>query len=116
MIYSSSMSNNILVHNHNTISELEKFLKKKGIEEKQKTRIRAIVSIKQGALKQEVAKRLVVHVDTLTDWVKRYNEKGITGLETNKGGRKEGNPKWDTEVFTELIKEIDKQEKYWSLL
>ena len=82
MIYYTGMSNNISLLNHNTISELEKFLKKKNDDEQQKTRIRAIVSIKQGTLKQDVAKQLVVHVDTLTDWVKRYNEKGVVGLET----------------------------------
>jgi transposase len=109
------MSNNISLRNHNTIRELERFLKKKNDDEKQKTRVRAIMSIKQGTLKQDVAKQLVIHVDTVTDWVKWYNEKGITGLKTKKGGRKEGNPKWNTDVFTELIKEIDKQEKYWSI-
>lgn len=115
MIYCIRMSNNISLQNHNTIGELERFLKKKNADEQQKTRIRAIIGIKQGSLKQEVAKQLVVHVDTLTDWVKRYNKNGIVGLKTNKGGRREGNPKWDTEIFTKLIQEIDKQEKYWSI-
>jgi transposase len=109
------MSNNISLGNHDTLSDLERFLKKKNDDEQQKTRVRAIVSIKKGILKQDIAKQLVVHIDTITDWVKRYNERGVSGLKTNKGGRKEGNPKWDTEIFTELVKEIDKQDRYWSL-
>ena len=109
------MSNNIALQNHNSITELKNYIKKKSTDEQQKTRLRVILGIKEGHLKQDVAKRLVVHADTITDWVKIYNEKGIDGLATNKGGRKEGNPKWDTEIFKKLAKEIDKQEQYWSL-
>lgn len=109
------MSNNIQLQNHNSINELKNYIKKKSVDERQKTRLRVILSIKEGSLKQDIAKKLVVHIDTITDWVKNYNEKGIQGLVTNKGGRKEGNPKWDTVIFNELVKEIDKQEKYWSI-
>ena len=109
------MSNNIALQNHNSISELKNHIKKRSTDEQHKTRLRVILGIKEGSLKQDVAKRLVVHVDTVTDWVKMYNKKGIEGLTTNKGGRKEGNPKWDTEIFSSLVKEIDKQGTYWSI-
>ena len=33
----------------------------------------------------------------------------------SKGGRPEGNPTWDRAIFDELIKEIDKGGRYWSV-
>jgi transposase len=57
----------------------------------------------------------VIVKSTLWYWIKKYNEKGIEGLIFDKGGRKEGNPKWDKEIFDKLIKEIDKNDKLWSV-
>lgn len=37
------------------------------------------------------------------------------GLISNKGGRPEGNPKWDTAIFDALVKEIDTKKGYWSI-
>lgn len=109
------MSNNIALCNHDSINKLETYVKKKGNDEQQKTRVRAIIALKQGKLKQDIAKQLVTNINTITNWIKRYNEKGIIGLSTDKGGRKGGNPKWSTEIFDELVIEINKQEKYWSI-
>jgi transposase len=33
----------------------------------------------------------------------------------SKGGRPEGNPKWNTALFDNLVKEIDKGGRYWSI-
>jgi transposase len=63
----------------------------------------------------EVGKTLHLNIDTITDTVKRYNTKGIDGLLVSKGGRPEGNPKWNKKIFDDLVKEIDKQDKYWSV-
>ena len=39
---------------------------------------------------------------------------GFSALASNKGGRPEGNPKWDAEIFEALAKKIDKG-GYWSI-
>ena len=80
----------------------------------QKTRIRAIISIKEGATKTATAQQLVVSRTSVVSWVASYNSGGTGALTTNKGGRPEGNPKWDASIFTELVKEIDKG-GYWSI-
>jgi transposase len=46
--------------------------------------------------------------------VAAYNTGGIDGLAMSKGGRPEGNPKWESSIFNDLIKEIDKG-GYWSI-
>jgi transposase len=47
-------------------------------------------------------------------WITKYNSGGSLALASNLGGRSEGNPKWDAEIFDELAKEIDKG-GYWSI-
>ena len=81
----------------------------------QKTRIRAIINIKEGATRTEVTRRLCISPTTLAAWVHAYNDGGAAALRLSKGGRPEGNPKWDTSIFDALIVEIDKQERYWSI-
>jgi len=81
----------------------------------QKTRIRAIIHIKEGATRAEVGRRFCIDPKTLRAWVCAYNKGGTKALVFSKGGRLEGNPTWDTEPFDELIKEIDKQDRYWSV-
>lgn len=83
-------------------------------DEGQKTRIRAIISIKEGVKRQEVAKRFVISPTTLIYWIVTYNQGGIPALKMSKGGRPEGNPVWDSKVFKELSEEIDKG-GYWSI-
>jgi transposase len=58
--------------------------------------------------------RLTVDASSVTEWIHRYNEKGTDALVSNKGGRPEGNPKWDQSIFDDLAKEIDKG-GYWSV-
>lgn len=84
-------------------------------EERQKTRLRAIMCLKEGRDRTSVARQFVVSLDTVTNWVKAYNEKGIVGLSMSRGGRPEGNPKWDKKIFQALQKEIDKGGRYWSI-
>ena len=102
-----------LVNNH-SVAELQDNIKNSR-DEGQKTRLRVILGIKRGKLRQEVAKDLNLNIDTITDTVKRYNGKGVAGLIVSKGGRSEGNPKWNTKIFYDLVKEIDKQDRYWSV-
>ena len=68
----------------------------------------------QGKKRFEIVERLTVDAKSVTTWLQRYNEKGTPALLSNKGGRPEGNPKWDTTIFTDLAKEIEKG-GYWSI-
>lgn len=82
--------------------------------EAHKTRIRAIVALKEGKTRTTLAKELVVSRTSLISWVVLYNEGGIDALNLSAGGRPEGNPKWDASVFEDLAAEIDKG-GYWSI-
>ena len=79
-----------------------------------RVRLKAIVLRKQGKTPQKIAELLVVTDRSVTGWIRRYNQGGITGLTTRPSGRKEGNPKWDASIFNDLTREIDKG-GYWSI-
>lgn len=96
-------------------SEQLKNLLHKNKDELMKTRIKILLLVKKGLLRKEIVEQLSVNTDTITDVIKRYNEKGIESLKTNKGGRPEGNPIWDDKIFNDLTVEIDKQAEYWSI-
>lgn len=99
---------------YHTLGELQKFCKNSK-DEAQKTRLRAIINIKKGKTRPEIIELFNVNRDTVTNWVKTYNTKGVDGLKTNLGGRPEGNPKWDTNIFKKLGEEIDEKKGYWSI-
>ncbi len=84
-------------------------------DEAQKTRLRGIIRIKEGASRASVARDFVVDSDTVTNWIIAYNEGGIAALTMPIGGRPEGNPKWKRAPFDELAKEIGKGGRYWSV-
>ncbi len=84
-------------------------------DERHKTRIRAIINIKEGATNAETARRFVVEPDSIRSWVKTYNNGGIEALNLSKGGRQKGTQKWDQTIFDNLVKEIDKGGRYWSI-
>ena len=107
---------NIKIHlkEKHTISELKTAIKKSN-DEGQKTRLRALIKLKQGSTRTAIAKEFVIDQKTLRFWIKEYNEKGIKALIVSKGGRPEGNPKWDKKVFKVLIKEVKKSEKCWTI-
>lgn len=108
------MANTIQLQNHHTLEELQQYMKK-CTDILQKNRLKVIILINKGKTRKEISNTFQINIDTITDWVKKYNEKGVIGLKTNKGGRKEGNPKWDKNIFHKLFKEIDKNNKYWSI-
>lgn len=80
----------------------------------QKNRIRTIIKIKEGIPRNIVATDQVISPTTLISWIKAYNQGGVPALIFSKGGRPEGNPKWDSTIFCDLAKEIDKG-GYWSI-
>jgi transposase len=96
-----------------TIESLKKALKTSS-DAAHKTRIRAIMKLCEGKTKSAVAEELTIGRTSLIAWVKRYNTGGIPALALSKGGRKEGNPKWELSIFVSLAKEIDKG-GYWSI-
>ena len=108
------MSKPIQLTGKNSLSKLKQTLKVSK-DEGQKTRLRVILNILKGKERITIAEDLNININTITNTVKKYNKKGAEGLRTNKGGRPEGNPKWDTAIFKDLAKEIDKQDKYWSI-
>lgn len=100
--------------NKHALSILKKELKKSK-DEKYKTRLKAIILVKNGRTRNETAENLVVSLKSLTEWIKIYNESGYLGLRSKKTGRPKGRAKWNSSIFERLAKEIDKSQKYWSV-
>jgi transposase len=107
------MKKSIPVSSH-TLNELIE-AKNKSSDEGQKLKLRAIINLKKGKLVKQVSEDLLVSRQSLSAWQRIYKKKGIEGFLTNKGGRKEGNPKWDTGIFDTLTAEIKKIGGYWSV-
>lgn len=77
-------------------------------------RIRGIIRLKEGMRHRDVAASLGASPTSVCAWIAKYNTGGLNALAPNKGGRPEGNPKWDADIFDDLAKEIDKG-GYWSI-
>ena len=90
-------------------------IKNKCSDEGQKLKLRAIINIKKGKKVKQVAEDLLVSRQSLSAWQRIYNNKGIEGLATNKGGRPEGNPTWDEKIFSAVTKHVEKTGGYWSV-
>ena len=104
----------IVLEDTHSVQELIGMLKKV-TDEAQKTRLRVLILVKQGKTKTYIAKEFGIERGTIIDWIKAYNLKGLDGLQSNLGGRPEGNPKWDATIFDELVEEINTTQKYWSV-
>jgi transposase len=89
--------------------------KNKSSDEGQKLKLRAIINLKKGKKVKEVAEDLLVSRQSLSSWQRIYNSEGVDGLVTNKGGRSEGNPKWDEKIFNALTRHVKKTGGYWSV-
>lgn len=103
----------ITINNHDTVESLKIKLRDYP-DEAYKTRVKAIILAKKGKKRFEIVEQLLVDAKSVTTWLAKYNEGGTTALVSNKGGRPEGNPKWDDDIFKDLAKEIDKG-GYWSI-
>ncbi|MEK7498685.1 MAG: helix-turn-helix domain-containing protein, partial [Patescibacteria group bacterium] len=103
----------ILIKDRENVSALRQAIKRSQ-DEAQKTRIRALLALKEGKTRTAVAKQLVVSRTSLISWIVLYNKGGVEALKLGSGGRPEGNPKWDALVFEKLAQEIDKG-GYWSI-
>ena len=103
----------ITINDHDTVAALKIKLRDHP-DEAYKTRVKAIILAKKGKKRFEIVEQLIVDAKSVTTWIAKYNEGGIAALVSNKGGRPEGNPKWDANIFKDLAKEIDKG-GYWSI-
>lgn len=90
-------------------------IKNKSSDESQKLKLRAIINLKKGKKVKQVSEDLLVSRQSLSAWQRRYNDKGVEGLLTNKGGRPEGNPVWDSKIFATLTEHVKKTGGYWSV-
>lgn len=113
MVYTVFMKHHIALCAHDSEDDLKTALKK-ARDPAFKIRLKAILLRKKGKTPQEIAESLVVTDRSVTGWIASYNQNGTSGLVTKPSGRKEGNPKWDSILFEDLIKEIDKG-GYWSI-
>jgi transposase len=107
------MKKHTLVPIH-TIQELT-IIKSKSHDDGLKLKLRALINLKKGKAVKDVAEDLLVSRQSLSEWQRRYNTEGIAGLQTNKGGRPEGNPTWDTSIFTALTTHVTETGGYWSV-
>ena len=103
----------ITVKAHDTLEILRQKLKQSS-DEAYKTRVKAIILAIQSNKRYEIVTQPTVNPGSVTVWLKRYNENGTAGLLSKKGGRPEGNPKWEAALFADLTTEIDKG-GYWSI-
>ena len=53
---------------------------------------------------------------TYCKWLKNYNENGKDILKQHNSGRKNGNPKYEEKIFTEVFEKLDLMEEYWSIV
>lgn len=106
--------NTCTLASRHTLAELFE-VKNKSSDDGQKLRLRAIINIKKGKLIRQVSEEFLVSRRSVSSWVGKYNEKGIDGLATDKGGRPEGNPKWDAEIWKMLGEHLKTTGGYWSI-
>lgn len=79
-------------------------------------RLQAIRLVMDGLSSSKITKQLMIQPRTLFRWVKWYNTKGFKGIkEVSKGGRPEGNPKWDDAIFKALFAKLDAMEEFFSV-
>lgn len=83
------MAHALQIHPHESIDELRRMVRTSD-DEAQKTRMRAIIELREGATRREVARRTVVDSDTITNWIKAYNRGGVAALKMSRGGRPQG--------------------------
>jgi transposase len=107
------MATALSVAAHDSVEELREHITHIN-DEGHRKRLRAIIRLKQGTLHRDVASALGASRTSVCSWITKYNKGGWKALAGNKGGRPEGNPKWNKDIFEDLAKEIDKG-GYWSV-
>lgn len=98
---------------HESLSELRRAVKKTG-EAAWKQRLKAVLKAREGKKRKEIAEELLASERSVGTWIRAYNDRGIDGLKTKPSGRKPGPQRWQSSIFDELAREIDKG-GYWSV-
>lgn len=63
---------------------------------------------------QAVARVLIVNRETVAKCLQLFNKGGIALLKPKRAGRKEGNPKYESEIFVDLVRKLEKNSS-WSV-
>lgn len=108
------MNTKIQLKKKHTIPQLEKAVKE-SCDERQKMRLRVLTALRRGMSRAEASRQFLTEPKAIRSWIRLYNEKGIKGLILSEGGRPKGSSTWDRKIFTDLTKELDKQDCCWSL-
>ena len=110
------MAGRFIIKQHNTVEEIRQEMRKTK-DGKYRLQLAVIerIMVNPNTRSPKIQKELLVGVNTITKYLKLYNEGGFKALKNMpKSGHNSGNPKWDNKIFEELFKEIDKQEQHWS--
>lgn len=107
------MKHHIALLAHHSIIHLETAAKKTH-DLAEKVRIKAIILRTRGKTPQEISEILVITDRSVTGWILKYNDGGLTALASKLSGRPKGKPKWNVSLFEDLATEIDKG-GYWSI-
>jgi len=109
------MAKPITLNRQHTTEELDHEIRRTR-DGRYRLRLQAIVLVMEGLNAQTITERLKIGRDTFFRWVKWYNEKGLDGIkEVSKGGRPDGNPKWDDAIFEALFAKLDVMEEFFSV-
>jgi len=109
------MAKPITLNKQHTLEELRQEIKSTR-DGRYRLRTQAIVLVMQGLNSERIITQLMIGRDTLFRWIGLYNQKGLEGIKhLPKGGRTEGNPKWDKAVFNALFKKLDAMEEFFSV-
>ncbi|GHS88951.1 hypothetical protein FACS189487_08250 [Campylobacterota bacterium] len=64
---------------------------------------------------QAIAESLIVNRETVTKCLRLFNQGGLDMLRPKRAGRKEGNPKYDGAIFSELVRVLENNREDWSV-
>ncbi|MDR2905089.1 MAG: helix-turn-helix domain-containing protein [Helicobacteraceae bacterium] len=64
---------------------------------------------------QAIAESLIVNRETVTKCLNLFNQGGLEMLRPKRAGRKEGNPKYDSGIFSDLIRVLGESREEWSV-
>jgi len=103
------------IEEYDTIKELREKIRytKDG---RYQLRLNTIVLAKKGVSSKIIQTELMISSKTYYKWIHSYNTGGTEALENIRiTGRKDGNPKWDNEIFEKLFLKLDAMQEYWNI-
>ena len=64
---------------------------------------------------QNIAELLIVNRETVAKCLSLFNDGGLKALMPKRAGRSDGNPKYCSHIFSELVRTMKQEEEQWSL-